>query len=172
MKREKSFTIISVLLGISLVYNVCLIYCYHKIRWERQTLPSILKECIVKDYDISCLYELEGKGYDLAIPYALYLADVAEDSSACGDLYRLVRDFYELQLGMEMPKKSFERVYPYLKRSADANDIGGLSDMWTLHWKGKYVQRDSTLMEEYEYRLDKAIKKLGRLSPPQLPSMQ
>jgi len=159
MKRN-IIVIMALLLTISLSGNVYLLSKYNNIKLERIALPECLKENIVKDHDWNSLMMLiEECGDDVAFPYALYLADVANDASACDYCYMLVKEFYN-NLGVKMPQNSFNMVFPYLKRGAEANDPYALAHMKNLYKEGIYVPRDTALSNYYSKKAHEAWEKV------------
>lgn len=159
MSTKKNICILSVILSISLVGNVLFIIdAVHD--YFSPSKEVMDKSMVINCYDdnLSFCHLMNNYGPDTALPYAMFLADVAGSDAACYYVWTLTEDFYEKDLKMDIPEHAFEVAMSYLEKGASNMDLGCLSALKNIYEEGKYVPKDLAKAQEYKKLYVTALK--------------
>lgn len=159
MSARKAFWFLSITLSISILGNIfLLIYAIHD---NHTTSGEEWCKNIIINYfdDYTAMCDLMNNyGADTALPYAMFLADVADSGSACYYVWTLTKDFYEKDLNMDIPEHAFEIAMSYLQKGASNMNGACLSALKIIYEKGKYVPKDLAKAQDYEKLYVTALK--------------
>lgn len=159
MATKKNICILSVILSISFVGNVLFIIdAVHD--YFSPSKEVIYKSRIVNLHDDNTSMGdlMANYGADTALPYAMFLADVAGSDVACYYVWTLTEDFYEKDLKMDIPEHAFEVAMSYLQKGASNMESGCLLELKNIYEEGKYVPKDLAKAQEYEKLFVSALK--------------